>query len=183
MSEELGPAVPSKEQMLALERLITDARMLEVQIEKLETELKERNKVYYKLTTTDIPEAMAMAGTIGFTTTGGLKVKVSEIVRGSLPKTEPEKRAEAIKWLEDNHAGDIIKDEIVVSVDKGQHNASVSVVEFLNELGLKYKQQTNVHPQTLAMFARERLRNGEHLPLETLGLIVERRAKIEVLEK
>jgi len=182
MSDELEPAVPTKEQMLALERLISDARMLEKQIEKIEEELKDLNKTYYRLTTADIPDAMAMAGTISFTTTAGLKVKVQDIVRGSLPKTEPEKRAAAIKWLEENGAADIIKDEIVVAVEKGQHNAASDVIERLKELGLSFKSQTNVHPQTLAALARERMRAGEHLPLDTLGLIVERRAKIEVIE-
>ena len=47
-------------------------------------------------------------------------------------------------------------------------------------MGVAFVEAESVHPQTLAAFAREKLKAGEEVPLDLLGLYAGRQAKVTV---
>ena len=122
---------------------------------------------------------MAEAQLTQFATASGVTIKVEDFVSGSLPK-ESGKRDAAIKWLEANDGGDIIKNEISLSFEKSQHNEALALASDIRAQGYEVDVTSGVHPQTLMAWARERLKGGEALEPETLGLFVGRKASYKV---
>lgn len=172
---------PADEQLKSIEELASLAYQQMKQIEEMENALKKLKEEFMTTTRKSLPDAMAAAGTSSFTTNKGVKVTVKDFVNGSLPKDE-EKRAYALNWLENNGGKSIIKSEIIAEFEKGEGNLEKKnrAAEALAELGVTFVDKENVHPMTLASFAREKIQNGEEIPTEQLGLFVGRMAKVEL---
>jgi hypothetical protein len=172
---------PNKEQLKSIEQLAQKAYQLMGLIDTHEAALKAHKAELAELTHKLLPDAMTAAGTASFITTTGVKISIKEIVSGSLPKDES-RRSEALRWLENNGGLSIIKGSIEAQFERGEDNAQKrnQTAEILNKLGIDFVENESVHPQTLAAFAREKLKNGEEVPLETLGLWAGRQAKVTV---
>lgn len=145
-------------------------------IETLETQLKAAKARKNAIEETELPEAMALAGMTSFTLQSGRKVEVKEIVAGSIPE---DKRVGALQWLRSNGHGGIIKNHISVALAAGQDAIAPKIVKAMEKLGLKVEQKETVHPMSLQAWARELLRNGEPVPVETLGIYVGTRATVK----
>jgi hypothetical protein len=63
--------------------------------------------------------------------------------------------------------------------EKSQHNEALSVKADLENKGYAVAAKMGVHPQTLIAHVKERLRNGDEIPLDVLGLYAGRVAKIK----
>ena len=177
--DDLGMYVPDANQLKSLEELINQAAEISRTVEELEQAVKKHKEELTKLTHAAIPDAMSAAGTTSFTTTAGVKVSIKEVLAGTLPKEEP-KRTAALRWLEDHGGKDIIKSTLTAEFEKGGGNLEKKnrAAEALADMGVVFIDAETVHPMTLAAFARERLKNGEEVPLEDLGLYSGRMAKI-----
>ena len=158
-----------------LNRKLEEAMSLNSSIEQMEDDLKAAKKQLNFLNTSIIPDMMAELGMTS-TTQRGYEVKISEFVNGSLPK-EPEKRMKAINWLENHDGGDLIKTNMTINFSKSQHNEALDLAVRITEEGFAPTVESTVHPQTLMAYARERMKNGEVLDIETLGLFAGRVAK------
>jgi hypothetical protein len=174
----LGVNAPNVEQLKSIEQLVNGGIALVQRIEKGEALLKELKAQLHQLTTVTLPDQMSSAGTSLFKNEEGWKVEVKPFVAGSLPKEE-EKRTAALEWIRSVQAGDIIKNRLAVEFERGEDNIAGEIKAKLDELGMDYELKEDVHPQTLLSFARERMKGGEEVPLETLGLYAGRNAKIE----
>jgi hypothetical protein len=172
---------PDASQLKSIETLVQQAYRLMATIDTHEAALKAAKADLTNLTHKLIPDAMAAAGTSDFTTNNGVKVAIKEILSGTLPK-EPTTRAEALKWLDENEGRSIIKGTLTAEFERGEGNLEKRnrAAEALSSLQVDFVEQESVHPQTLAAFARERIKNGEEVPLELLGLYSGRMAKITV---
>lgn len=177
---ELGTYVPDESQLKNLERLVNQAGEISSVVDELEAMLKKKKEELQKLTHTAIPDAMAAAGTMSFTTNAGVTVSIKDYLNGSLPKEEPA-RSMALKWLQDNGGKDIIKSTLTAEFERGSGNLQKKneAAEALSNLGVPFVDAESVHPQTLAAFARERMKNGEPIPLTELGLHAGKMAKIK----
>ena len=169
---------PSTDELGNIAALVKQAADLQQQIEGMEEFLKKAKAELHALLTRTLPDLMAASHTSEFTTDDGISVRVKDFVRGSIPK-DPERRTLALMWLEKAGAGDLIKNSVNATFDRGQDNLAGRVTETLEELGIAYEADRTVHPQTLAAFARERIRNDEELPLELLGLYAGKNAEIK----
>ena len=91
-------------------------------------------------------------------------------------------RAAALKWLEEHEGRSIIKGTITAEFERGEDNSEKRnrAAEALSALSVDFVEQEGVHPQTLAAYARERIKNGEEVPLDLLGLYSGRMAKITI---
>lgn len=176
---DVGVAPTSEGQLDNLRDLITEAISLSDQIAQMEEDLKAAKAALHSITTMKIPDAMASIQSDHFNFQGW-EVKIKEFVSGSLPK-DPERRAIAIKWLEDNGAEDLIKTQVSVEFAKSQHNRARTIYEDLRDEGLPAVLDSSVHAQTLQKFARERIGNGEQIDTELLGLFVGKVAKLKKL--
>ena len=177
--DDLAVSAPSGDQLKTIEDLVNRAFELVRNIDEYEAALKALKADLQVLTHNSIPEAMTLAGTSSFKTTKGVKVDIKDYVSGTLPKDDYA-RARALSWLEENGAAAIIKGTITAEFPKGEDNAALrsQAAEALSNLHVDFYEQEGVHPQTLAAFARERVKHGEPVPFEMLGLSTGRMAKI-----
>lgn len=176
---DFGKDAPDIDELSSISAKVKEAAVLARQIENLEEQLKTQRAELHQLTTKTLPDLMDSAGTSEFKTPDGLKVSVRDFINGSLPK-EDANRIAALSWLEKNGARDLIKTSFALSLGRGQKDAAQELTAALAELGLDYSRKEDVHAQTLYAFARERMKSGEELPIELLGLYVGRVAKIEL---
>jgi len=177
--EELGVQVASKEELLSLSKQVQKAVELQSLIDNIEGMLKSHKEELHNFTTRTIPDTMRQAKTDSFKTDTGVKVELKPFMNGSLPK-ELEARRQALEWLEDNGARDLIKTAFSVALGRGQKSVAGSVRKSLEKLGVVFNEKEDIHVQSLYAYARERMRDAQSLPLELLGLYVGTVAKIEL---
>ena len=167
--------------MPRLRTMATDAVMLERQIALLDKSLSEARKKYLELTRVQLPDIMAELGFNSFTLSDGSKIKIDDMIEGSLPK-DPVARAAAVTILESIGGEEMIRNEVVVPFERKQHNVAVNLARELQDRGLNVRVQQDVHHMTLKSFVREKLAHGEEVPFEKLGVFVGRRANVKLAE-
>lgn len=163
-----GEASASPDALATLREAIQEMIDLEIIVASLEEDLKAARKSLHSLRTGRLPDLMAEIQSDHFTH-NGWECKLSDFVSGSLPK-DPDKRKAALDWLEDHEAGGLIKTDVSLSFGKSQHNEAISLAEGLIADGHAVEVLSGVHAQTLQSFARERIRKGEDIDCELLGL-------------
>lgn len=169
----------------SMQRLVSMAKeVIETErlVESLEENLSDLKKRLNKMKTVELPDQMAECGLSDFTTDTGFRITIDDFVAGSLPKDEM-KREAALRWLEENGASSLIKTEVSLQFGKSEHNRALSLVSELADKGYDVSSKMGIHPQTLIAHIKDRLRNGDEVPLETLGLFAGRTAKIKVAKK
>tara|TARA_R110000824_G_scaffold15883_3_gene66569 strand:+ start:10459 stop:11028 length:570 start_codon:yes stop_codon:yes gene_type:complete len=164
----VGDVSASPDALAQLRNSIQDMIGMEEAISTMEDDLKAAKASLQIMRTGRLPDLMAEIQSDHFTHEGW-EVKLSDFVSGSLPK-DPEKRKLAMDWLEANEAEGLIKTDVKLTFGRSQHNEAVSVAEGLIEEGHAVDVQSGVHAQTLQSFAREKIRNGEDIDCELLGL-------------
>jgi hypothetical protein len=164
-----------------LRSLIQQRITLEERIEKGEAHLKKLKEEARRLSEKDIPDLMTTIQSTNFDH-AGWQIKLVEKVDGSLPK-EPEKRLAAIRWLEEHGGDGIITTAVSVNFARSQREEALEASKLLTVLGHSPKVDSSVHPMTLAAFARERLKKGEPLDADVLGLYVRNVAEVKPVKK
>lgn len=175
--EGQGEATASPDALDRLNEKLAEAIELKESVDQMEADLSAAKKSLHHLTTTIIPDMMAEIG-MEECTQRGWKIKVGEFVSGSLPKDEAA-RAKAIKWLEEHDAGELLKTSVSVTFGRSQHDDAVQIAKRIEADGFAPSLESTVHPQTLQAFARERLKDGQPLDIETLGLYTGRVARFK----
>ena len=146
-------------------------------VDQMEEDLKVARAALNALQTKTMPELMAEAQMESFTR-DGRTIEVSSFVSGSLPKEE-EKRAAAIRWLEEHDGAGLIKTSVGLSFGRGEHNVALALAAGLKAQGHEPLVETGVHAATLQAFARERLKDGDEIDTEVLGLFTGRVVKVK----
>jgi len=167
MVADAQAALPSDEQV----KQIAEIANLEIEsarkVDDLEAQLKEEKERLRRIRESDLPAAMAEAGVslIGLPT--GQRVEVKEVIAARIPTKF---KANAFDWLRENGHGDLIKNEIKVSLGKGDEEVANAVAAYLEEIHLPYKKDSSVHYQTLGGFVREQLSEGNEIPEDWFGI-------------
>jgi hypothetical protein len=174
---EDGEATASPDALKRMHEGIKQLITMTEYIEQLEADLKAAASARHILRTVTLPDIMAECQSTAFNH-AGYDVEVSDFVSGSLPKDE-QKRAKALQWLKDNEGAGNIKTVLTVNFNTNQHNEAMAVADDLNKAGWPLTIGEGVHAQKLQAFARERIRNGEKVDAETLGLFVGKLVKIK----
>lgn len=136
-------------------------------VKEKEDELKAAKKELQTVAETLIPEALENLELEEFKTEEGHVVKVKEKVVASPPAA---RRAEAMKWLDDNGYGDIIKTSVTVAFDRGDVDQATRFLTEMTGQHENVKYDARVEPQTMAAWARERLESGDAIPLDLFGV-------------
>jgi hypothetical protein len=163
-----GEASASPDALVNLRESIQTMIDLEKNIAILEDDLKAAKHSLQSIRTGRLPDLMAEIQSDHFTH-DGWECKLTDFVSGSLPKN-PNKRAAAIKWLEKNEAGGLIKTDVNLSFGRSQYDEANELADNLIKEGHAVVLSSGVHAQTLQAFARERIRNGDDIDCEVLGL-------------
>jgi hypothetical protein len=175
-------ATNPKDNILAqLAGLAMDQKRAEAAVAAAEEALVEAKEELRRISERSIPELMDAAEMAEYTTKDGIKIKVQEQIRGSIPK-EPTKNEAAFKWLEDNGHGDLPKREFIIRFAKSEEAWAKKFAADLKKRKkpLAYEVKRSVHANTLAAFVKGQLEAGVDFPLETFGVFRQRVSKIEV---
>lgn len=173
---EEGANAPS-DKLEVLHKTLDEATALEEVVAQLTEDLRVAGSALNLLKTSRIPELMTELQ-MSDLTRNGWNVKISEFVSGSLPKDD-EPRAKAIAWLEAHEGGALIKSELSLTFAKSQHDEAKKLADELAGKGFPVALTSGVHASTLQAFARERMKNGEAIDTEVLGLYTGQVAKIK----
>jgi len=157
----------------ALARTIRDK---EARISDLEQTLKEQKKELLKLTDEEMPSMLAEIGMSSFALDDGSTVEVKQTYGASILV---DKRPEAYDWLRDHGHDDIIKNTVLCQFGRGEDDQAGAFAAFAQKQGFIPEQKTEVHPQTLRAFVKERCETGEEFPMELFGAWVGQRAVIK----
>lgn len=159
--------------------MAAEQKAAEAEVERLDDELKKAKERLRYIRETKIPDFMEQNQMSDVTTADGIRVEITEEIRGSIPKANEPK---AFTWLEDNNHGSVIKREIKIEFGKGEE---AWASKFMRDMAqrkrpLKSTVKKAVHPQTLQALVRELLGRGEKFPMDVFGVHRQRVSKITV---
>lgn len=150
---------------------------LEQQKDALSIELERLNDEIKRLKEVELPQLMDELQLASFKLQSGREILVKEMVFASIPAKNADM---AFEWLDANGHGDLIKHKLEHSFDRGETALVKQVIDVLKEQGLPdVTTKQSVHPQTLAAFAREQLKDGRAIPMELLGVHIARKVEIK----
>lgn len=148
----------------------------ETAIEELEAQLKQTKKDLLKLTDEDLPGLLQEMGLAKFSLEDGSEVAIKPTYGASI---KVDNRESAYQWLRDNGYDDIIKNSVVCSFGRGEDDAALEFSRLAAEKGYAPENKTEIHPQTLKAWVKERVETGEEFPMELFGAYVGQRAFIK----
>ena len=157
----------------ALARQIRDK---EDRIKSLEGDLKAEKKSLLKLTDEDMPAMLAEIGISSFSLDDGSQVEVKQTYGVSILV---DNRPKAHEWLRDHGYDDIIKNTVLCQFGRGEDDLASSFTAFAQKQGYVPEQKTEIHPQTLRAFVKERVEEGDDFPMELFGAWIGQRAVIK----
>jgi hypothetical protein len=179
LEELLGKPKASNSQMAEIGDLCEEAIKLQTSIDNLEEAVKGYKVELNAILATKLPTAMMAANMSSFSTTDGTELMLKDILSGSLPKEDLVAREAAIKWLRANGARDLIKAKLEAVFNQGDNKTVIATKAALKSLKVPFNIKEDVHPQSLSAYARQRLQNGEEVPLALLGLYSGKIAQIK----
>ena len=173
MADSAGSALSGLGKISTLAEEYTE---LDEEIKEFELWLKSLKERARNIAEMQLPEAMAEVGVAKFTLTDGSEVTVKPYYSA---KISDEKREECFGWLHDNGHEALIKDEVTLTFNRGEHEKAEQFKAALEEQGMEYSGKMGVHPQTLTAFVREQVESGADFPLELFNVYIGQIAKIK----
>ena len=167
---DMGAAPSGGNLVEMLREACQEAVDLDATISGYEAAIAAARSRLHTLRTIKIPEAMAEAG-VGdiFSLDSGHVIQLSQFVSGSLPK-DPEPRKKALDLLVEIGGEALIKETLTLLFAKGEHDAADELAQELKSRGLEPERKMDVNAMSLQSFAREKLKEGEEIELDALGL-------------
>ena len=151
-------------------------RAAEDRIANVEEQLTEYKKELLKLTDEDLPAMLQELGLSSFSLDDGSTVEVKPTYGASI---KVDNRPAAFEWLREHGYDDIIKNTVACSFGRGEDDRASAFAAFAEREGYFAEQKTEVHPQTLRAFVKERVEAGDEFPMELFGAYVGQRAVIK----
>lgn len=180
---DVGPSAP-KDRLERLASLVKQAAALQAMAANLEADAKAARKSLYALVghpqhsgTAAIPDLMAELQ-LEKISVAGFDLTLNDEVTGSLPK-DPAKREAAIRWLEEHDGAGLIQTHVGVDFGRSQYEEARGLYESLKSQGDPVEMTSDVHHSTLKAYARQRLKEGEEINLEGLGLYLGKTVKLK----
>ncbi len=180
-SEYLDDEPVGENLMARIEGLAQDQLSADTRVANLDDQLTEAKAVLRRICEVSLPLLLEEAGLhlSTITTPSGITVKVSEAIRGSIPKGKEEP---AFKWLEENNNGKLIKRTFAIEFGKEEEKWADKFERDCaqRKKPLNIKRKKGVHPQTLQSFVRQQLDAGKHIPMDVFGVYRQRFTKVSV---
>jgi hypothetical protein len=176
-----GFTAPSESQLSTISTWAGKALSLQAEIEMAEAHLKQLHKELAQIEEVDLPKAMMAAGSTEFTTVGGGKISITDIIQGGLTKDE-NKREFVMQWVSDNDGKDIIKRHFEVDYTRGQYSYAMVLRKLLQDNQIHFDEFESIHASTLHAFLREKIKEskGENIPpFDNMGLRYFKKAVIK----
>lgn len=164
-------------QKAVLEGLVKEQLAAEAAVESAEAALKLAKERLRDVAERRLPDTMIEMGFKKFETASGQKVQIKETLRGSISDG---RRDPAIKWLEENGAGNLVKREFVIQFNKDEEAWAKKFEADLNKRKKQVRSsiQRNVHTGSVLSYLGELIERGKEVPLELFGAWTQKVAKI-----
>lgn len=144
-----------------------ELKRLEGQVEALKAEIKNTKDVV-------LPRLMRELGSETFGTANGVMVTIKKMIHTSLPASDKGRLAAAIKWLESNDHGAIVKYAAQVSFKKGDGPTEKAFKAYMEAFDrrpfIDVAVEQWVEPATLNKAVREMMDAGVDVPKELFGV-------------
>lgn len=162
-----------------LDRLTLAAERATEVRKRAEDQLQKAKQAEDRLLAKEIPELLASMRLKECTTASGIEVKIKREIKASLPGLERvEARLGAFRWLVDNgHAG-VIKNNVAITLDRGEDARADELVVELRAKGFEVEAKKDVHAGTLGALVRELMTEGKIVPKENFNLFDQTIAKL-----
>lgn len=164
------------DELATIVKLAQEQFELQCKVEKLEQDLEAAKGELKAYAERLLPDAMELAGMENYTTTAGVKVKVKEKIRGSLPK---ENQPKGMDWLEEKGYGGLIETQLVVPYSRGKLKEAKALEKELLGRQIIAAIERGVHHARLDGFIREQLAQGKEVPTDIFGIFRQRIAEVE----
>jgi hypothetical protein len=161
--------------LTVLSQLADELNEADEAVQEAERQLKAAKERFTDLAERTIPDLMDENGIQEFKTNKGFEISIAEKLVGNITKA---KEQEAHQWLADNGFDSLLKNQFKLDFNKGEDDLAQEVERYLVEHGIAADRKRYIHPQTLHAFLREKLEDGEDIPLDLFGVYRKRTAKI-----
>ena len=148
----------------------------EQEVTALEQKLKDEKKALLKLTDEELPTMLAEIGLTSMKLDDGSEVTVKPTYGASILV---DNRPAAYEWLREHGHDDIIKNTVACAFGRGEDDQASAFKAFAEKQGYYAEQKTEIHPQTLRAFVKERVESGNEFPMELFGAYVGQRAVVK----
>ena len=166
----------SSSKLDGVSRLAQEAALLEKEIAQYEQFAKEKKQALHKIMDEQLPEALEEMGLQKFTLTDGAEISVKPIYSASIPR---DRKEEAFEWLRNHEFGDLVKNNVPVTFGRGEDETAKEFVSLCGSQGFVPSQLEKVEPMTLKAWLRERVEEGDAIPLDLFGAFISQRAIIK----
>ncbi len=166
---------PTNNDLTTLSNLASVLYLAETELAQAEEAVREAQRKVRDIAEHRIPELMDEIGVSEFTTKSGIKLKVSDQMRVSVPAA---RRDECWDWMTQHGYGDLVKHKVIASFGRDEEEAASGLMELLEANGCNAKDERKVEPSTLKKFIQEQLEAGREVPLDLFGAVRFRRTKI-----
>lgn len=149
------------------------------ELKDLETEAAEKKEFIRQLEEVTIPQIMDERGIEEVRLSNGSTIKVGDFIQTRITAAN---EAAAFDWLRSTHNDGIIKNEIKVSLDRGDDDRVTEAMQALAAMNIDCQHKQTVHPSTLKAFITEALQNpdlAETLPKDVFSVYEARRVKFK----
>jgi len=157
------------EMIRRLNKVINDYK---ISIKTIETCLKDRNKELFRVRQQQIPELMKEFGLDAVKTTEGTSIKIV----GDISVTKKDE-AKLFKYLRANKAGDLIKNQVIVTVEDEKERKEV--IETLDKTSCCYVAKEGIHAGTLKKHIKALKKEGKVIPEDAVSVFDYEYSKIQ----
>jgi hypothetical protein len=174
--QDAGALTVKDEDLSSVAALARRAKLLEKEIEEIESVLKERKEQQRKMLEETIPAMLAELGMSKFEMVDGSTITVKPFYSASIKE---ENRAQAYEWLREHGYDDIIKNTVSVRFGRGEDSLCDTLLNQLREQNYPVEQSEKIESATLKAWAREMVEQGNEFPTELFGVYVGQKATIK----
>lgn len=170
--------------LASITQMAREQKEAELAVAKAEEALETAKNSLKLIAEVKFPALMAQAEQTECTTRDGVKVKIKNTVRGSIPKNNP---GPGLEWLEKHGHTNLIKRAFTILFGKDDEAWAKKFAADLakRKKPLNCKVERNVHPSTLQAFVREQLEEGaiDQEGMAALGVFEQKVAVIDYPEE
>jgi len=164
-------------QLCEVTNLANELEYLDAQVLEAEAELSKLKQSRKTIAEEHLPQLMEQAGIETLKLASGRKIEVKEFVDAKIKDPNV-----AFQWLRETNNDSIIKNEISVSLGRGDDALAQEIISTLKDKhNIEANVRVGIHNMTLKSFCRDALDNpelAETLPKDAFGIYQGKRAKV-----
>jgi len=157
--------------MQRLNTLVHEQLLAEEEVARAEDSLNRAKKKLARLSEYVIPDVMEEMGINEYKTNDGLTIKLKQAIRASISEVN---RSDAFGWMTDHDHEAMIKTSIVIEkpalLDDFDNAEKLKEALKLVMDSLPNIEAKSIHSSTLSAFVRDKLEDGEEIPLDTFSV-------------